>query len=80
MILETKSRSYLAKLSRAVLISYFTIKNSVDNGDMTIIHCPTVEIVVDYFAKPLQGSRFLKFNFHFRGRISEHLRQIVVVS
>ena len=59
--LETKGRSSLGKRSRAISIRYFAIKDSVDRGDVEIVHCPTDSMVGDFFTKPLQGSKFLNF-------------------
>ena len=30
-------------------------------GEITIKHCPTVEMIGDFFTKPLQGGLFIKF-------------------
>ena len=59
--LKTKGRSSLGKRSRTISIHYFTIKDSVDRGDIEIIHCPNDSMVGDFFTKPLQGSKFLNF-------------------
>ena len=61
MILETKGRSFLGKCSHTIYIPYFVIKDSVDRGDIKILHCPTRNNLGDYFTKPLQGSKFLEF-------------------
>ena len=61
MILETKGRSSLGKRSRAISIHYFAIKDSVDKGVIKTLHCPTEKMLGEYFTKPLQGSKFLKF-------------------
>ena len=61
MILESKGRSSLGKRSRAINIRYFAIKDSVDKGELEILHCPTDDMVGDFFTKPLQGAEFLAF-------------------
>ena len=61
MILESKGRSSLGKWSRAINIRYFAIKDSVDKGELEILHCPTDDMVGDFFTKPLQGAKFLAF-------------------
>jgi len=42
-------------------VRYFFIKDRVDNGEIVIEHCPTAEMIADYFTKPLQGALFIKF-------------------
>ena len=49
MTLETKDWSLLEKCSRTISIHYFTIKDPVDRGDVTISHCPTDEMVGDFY-------------------------------
>lgn len=39
-------------------IRYFFIKEQVDSKRVRIEHCPTAEMVADYFTKPLQGGPF----------------------
>ena len=44
--------------TRHVKIRYFFIKQYLDSGEMTITHCPTLEMVADILTKPLQGEHF----------------------
>jgi hypothetical protein len=37
------------------------VKNRVASGEVNIQHCPTDEMIADYFTKPLQGDKFAKF-------------------
>jgi hypothetical protein len=39
----------------------FFIKDRVDAGELSIKHCGTDDMIADYFTKPLQGSKFIKF-------------------
>ena len=41
-------------------IRYFFIKDQVDSKHVRIEHCPTADMVADYFTKPLQGAPFRK--------------------
>ena len=36
------------------------MKDRVDSGEIRIVHCPTKEMLADYFTKPLQGMLFYK--------------------
>ena len=41
-------------------IRYFFVKDRVESGDLRIEHCPTLDMLADYFTKPLQGALFYK--------------------
>ena len=40
---------------------YFFITDQIKKGDLHIEYCPTDNMVADFFTKPLQGKKFLKF-------------------
>lgn len=44
--------------SRHINIKTFFVTDRHKSGDIRIEHCPTTEMVADYFTKPLQGSLF----------------------
>ena len=46
------------KMTKHMNIRYFFVKDKIKRGEVTIIHCPTKEMIADYFNKPLQGSLF----------------------
>ena len=46
--------------SRHIDIKTFFVTDRHKKGDITIEHCPTSEMVADYFTKPLQGALFKK--------------------
>jgi hypothetical protein len=39
----------------------------VSNGDITLKHCPTGEMLDDHFTKPLQGALLRKFRAEIQG-------------
>jgi hypothetical protein len=41
-------------------IRYFFIADRVKAGDLRIEHCPTKDMIGDFFTKPLQGVQFYK--------------------
>jgi hypothetical protein len=43
-------------------IRYFFIADRVKAGDLQIKHCPTEEMIGDFFTKPLQGVQFYKLH------------------
>ena len=59
--LEKNGRASAGQKSRHINIRYFFIKDRVQAEDITIRHCPTLEMLADFFTKPLQGNLFRKF-------------------
>lgn len=59
--LEKNGRASAGQKSRHINIRYFFIKDRVKTEDITIRHCPTLEMLADFFTKPLQGNLFRKF-------------------
>jgi hypothetical protein len=41
-------------------VRYFFIKDRIGNGNISLKHCPTGDMVGDHFTKPLQGAPFRK--------------------
>jgi hypothetical protein len=42
-------------------IRYFFVTNHIAVGELNVEYCPTLDMIRDYFTKPLQGSLFRKF-------------------
>jgi hypothetical protein len=59
--LEKNGRASAGKQSRHIDIRYFFMKDRVRTDGIEIKHCPTDEMLADFFTKPLQGSLFRKF-------------------
>jgi hypothetical protein len=59
--LEKNGRSSCGPKSRHINIRYFFIKDRTATENITIRHCPTLEMLADFFTKPLQGTLFRKF-------------------
>ena len=41
-------------------VSFF-VKDRISSEEISLIHCPTLEMVGDYFTKPSLGKQFYKF-------------------
>jgi hypothetical protein len=61
MLLETNGRASAGQRSRHINIRYFFIKDRIATGDIHLLHCPTANMIADFFTKPLQGHLFRKF-------------------
>jgi hypothetical protein len=61
MKLETNGRMSAGQKSRHIDIRYFWIKDRTQAAGINIKHCPTLEMLADFFTKPLQGALFRRF-------------------
>ena len=61
MKLEQNGRKSCGQKSRHIDIRYFFMKDRVETENITIVYCPTEEMLADFFTKPLQGALFQKF-------------------
>jgi hypothetical protein len=60
ILLAENGKASSSKRTRHINIRYFFVTDLVKKGQVKITHCPTEDMVSDYFTKPLQGSAFRK--------------------
>ena len=46
--------------SRHIHIRYFFTKDVINRENMEVLHCPTEQMVTDFYTKPLQGKHYYK--------------------
>ena len=61
MLLETNGRGSSGKRTRHMNIRYFFVADVQRRNHVNIVHCPTDEMIGDFFTKPLGGSKFRRF-------------------
>ena len=61
MKLEKNGRMLAGRKSRHINIRHFCIKDRTEANRIEIRHCPTLEMLADFFTKPLQGAQFRRF-------------------
>jgi hypothetical protein len=59
--LHTNGRLSSGQNTRHIHIRYFFMKDRIMNDEVSIVYCPTEEMIADFFTKPLQGEIFMKF-------------------
>ena len=59
MLLEQNGRQSSTKRTKHMDIQYFYVGDHIQNKTLSLQHCPTKEMLADYFTKPLQGSIFI---------------------
>jgi hypothetical protein len=60
ILLAENGKASSGRRTRHINIRYFFVKDRIASGEVRIEHCPTKEMVADFFTKPLQGSQFVK--------------------
>ena len=61
MLLKTNGRGSSGKRTRHMNIRYFFVADVQRRNHVNIVHCPTDEMIGDFFTKPLGGSKFRRF-------------------
>ena len=61
ILMENNGKVSSSKSTRHINIRYFVITNRVRSKELSITYCPTDDMIADFFTKPLQGSKFKKF-------------------
>jgi hypothetical protein len=61
MLLEKNGRASSGKRTRHINIRYFFMADRVKSKEIEIEYCPTDDMIADFFTKPLQGAKFIKF-------------------
>jgi hypothetical protein len=67
MLLEKNRKQSSSKRTKHIRVCYFFIKDRIGNGDISLKHCPTGDMVGDHFTNPLQGAQFRKFRADIKG-------------
>ena len=67
ILLERNVRRSSTKRMKHMDIRYFYVTEQVGQKTIHVTHCPTDEMVGDFFTKPLQGSLFLKMRNYIMG-------------
>ena len=57
--LEENGKMSSSQRTRHINIRYFFIKDKIEREEISVVYCPTEDMVADYFTKPLQGSQFI---------------------
>jgi hypothetical protein len=67
ILLEKNGKASSSKHTKHINIWYFFITNHVDKGDLSLVWCPTRDMIGDFMTKPLQGALFSKFRDQIMG-------------
>jgi hypothetical protein len=67
ILLEKNGKASSSKRTKHINIRYFSITDRVNKGDVSLVWCPTGDMIDDYMTKPLQGALFWKFRDQIMG-------------
>lgn len=72
MLLKTNGKASSLKQTKQIKVKYFFIKDKVDQGEVTIKHCPTDQMWTDINTKPGQGLVYCVFRGHVMGILADY--------
>ncbi len=58
---EKNGKASSSKRTKHINIRYFFVTDRVATGELTLVWCPTDDMIGDFFTKPNQGALFTKF-------------------
>jgi len=67
ILLETNGKASSSKRTKHINIRYFFITDRVKSNELSVVWCPTGNMIGDYATKPLQGAVFKKFRDFIMG-------------
>jgi hypothetical protein len=67
ILLEKNGKASSSKRTKHIHIRYFFITDRIDKGDLSLVWCPTADMIGDFMTKPLQGAKFRKFRDQLMG-------------
>jgi hypothetical protein len=60
ILLEKKEKASSGKRTKHINIRYFFITDRVNKEEVSVVWCPTGDMILDYATKPLEGALFRK--------------------
>ena len=60
MRMEENGKMSTGKMTKHINIRYFFCTDRIKKGELSVKYCPTLDMIADYFTKPLMGSLFRK--------------------
>ena len=67
ILLEKNGKASSSKRTKHINIRYFFITDRVNKKEVSVVWCPTGDMIGDYATKPLQGALFRKFRDQIMG-------------
>ena len=71
ILLEKNGKALIRKRNKHINIRYLFITNRVAQGDVSLVWCPTGDIIGEFMTKPRQGALLRKFRYQIMGVIPD---------
>lgn len=71
MLLENNGMASSGKRTKHINMRYYFAHDRIVNKEMRVEHCPTLEMIADFFTKPLQGSLFRKLRDYIMNCVND---------
>ena len=71
--MKTNGRKSTGKSSRHIKIKYFLVADSINAKEFKVLHCPTEDMIADFYIKSLQGALFVKHRNSMLGIDPKHI-------
>ena len=69
IILEKNGKASSSNCNKHIIIRFFLITDRVAQGDVSLVWCPTGDMIGDFMTNPLQAALFREFRDHIMGVI-----------
>ena len=67
VLLEKNGKASSSKRTKHINIRYFFITDRIQQNELSVVWCPTGNMIGDFATKPLQGATFKKFRDYIMG-------------
>jgi hypothetical protein len=61
ILLEKNGKASSSRRTKDINIRYFFITDRIRNNELSVVWCPTGNMIADFATKPLQGALFKRF-------------------
>ena len=69
--MEKNGKALISKPTKHINIRYFFITDRVAQGDVSLVWCPTGDMIGDFMNNPLQGALYREFRDQIMGVIPD---------
>ncbi len=69
ILLEKNGRASSSKRTKHIEIRYYYVAVRIEKGDLSVVWCPTDNMIADFLTKPLQGRVFKQFRDMLMGAV-----------
>ena len=76
ILLEINGKASSSKRTKHIKVKYFYVKDKIEQGEITVVHCPTEQMWTDINTKPKQGAVFREFRPEVMGISGDYVDSV----